>query len=98
MFNPFNFLEKVITWFTEGISTRTKMILVLVALLLIVTMGLVGYKINDYFENDPSSCMVCHVHDAANKAWATSVHNSVGCHQCHHTTKEAQILQLYKFV
>src|SRR5208283_4866174 len=97
MFNPFNLPGKVITWFTEGISARTRMILVIILFMFIVATGITGYMINDYFENNPTSCMMCHVHDAANKAWATSVHNSVGCHQCHLTTKKDQILQLYRF-
>ncbi len=97
MLNPFSLMEKVITWFTEGISPKTRMILVIIAFMFIVAIGLTGYEINEYFENDPSSCMMCHVHDAANKAWATSVHNRVGCHQCHLTTKKDQILQLYRF-
>ena len=97
MFNPFKLLEKVITWFTEGISARTKVILVMVAFMFIVGMGLVGYEINEYFENDPDACSMCHVHDAANKAWAHSVHHDVNCHQCHHSTKKDQIIQMYKF-
>ena len=97
MFNPLNLLEKFITWFSEGISPRTKKIMVLIAFMFIAAMGIVGYEINEYFENDPSSCMLCHVHDAANIAWSKSVHNTVGCHQCHHTTKKDQIYQMYKF-
>ncbi|HKN18206.1 MAG TPA: cytochrome c3 family protein, partial [Dissulfurispiraceae bacterium] len=97
MFNPFNLLEKLITWFSEGISARTKKILVLIAFLFIVAMGITGYEINDYFENNPNSCTMCHVHDAAQKAWAASVHKGVGCHQCHHANKKDQIYQMYKF-
>lgn len=97
MFNPFNLLEKIISWFTERVSARTKMILVTITLVFIAGMGFVGYKINDYFENDPAACMMCHVHDKANIAWSKSVHSGVNCHQCHHSTKKDQIIQMYKF-
>lgn len=98
MFNPFNVLRKVVDWFSEGISTKAKIILMVIALGFMLGVGFIGYKINDYFENDPKSCGVCHVHDSANEAWAKSKHASVGCHTCHHSTKIDQIKQLYSFV
>lgn len=97
MFNPFKLLEKAIVWFTVSISARTRAIIMVFTLLFIVGMGFTAYKINDYFENDPNACNMCHVHDAANKAWAKSVHHDVNCHQCHHSTKLEQMTQMYKF-
>ena len=97
MFNPFKLLEKAIVWFTVRISAGTKAIILSLVLVFIIGIGVVGYKINDYFENNPNACNMCHVHDAANKAWAKSVHHDVNCHQCHHSTKLDQITQMYKF-
>ena len=97
MFNPFKLFGRVMTWFNEGISARARIMLITFALLFFVGMGLVGYKINDYFEHDPDACMMCHVHDDANKAWAKSAHKTVNCHECHHSTKKEQVVQMYRF-
>ncbi|MFZ5997410.1 MAG: cytochrome c3 family protein [Nitrospirota bacterium] len=94
MFHP---IKRVVAWFTEGISTRAKIILALCGLMLFGAMGFTGYKINDYFENNPEACMMCHVHDDANKAWAQSAHRMVNCHECHHSTKKEQVVQMYRF-
>ena len=97
MFNPFSVPKKIFTWYSEGISPKAKAIIVSCILLFFAVVGFVGYKINDYFENDPNACIMCHVHDAANRAWAKSVHKTVGCHQCHYSTKKQQVIQMYKF-
>jgi nitrate reductase cytochrome c-type subunit len=98
MLNPFNLFRKVVTWFNEGISLKARIIIVAGVFLFFVGMGIVGYEINDYFENNPQACLTCHVHDAANQKWAVSIHKSVNCHQCHHSTKKDQIIQIYRFV
>ena len=97
MFNPFRLFGKVFTWFNEGISTKAKVILAVFGLLFFAGMGVAGYKINDYFEHDPNACMMCHVHDEANKAWAHSEHKTVNCHECHRATKKDQVEQMYRF-
>ena len=98
MFNPFSLFKKIGAWFSTGISSKLRIIII--AGLLIFSIGTLytAYKINDYFENDPNACSVCHVHDPANKAWGTSVHNGINCHECHHSTKIDQMRQLYAFV
>ncbi len=98
MFNPFSLFRRIITWFNEGISAKAKIILAIVALIFLVGSGFVAYEINDYFENDPNACTVCHVHDEANNKWHVSEHKTVNCHQCHHSTKKEQVEQMYKFV
>ena len=98
MFNPFNLFRGITTWLNVGISFKAKIILVSFVFLFIVGSGFVAYKINDYFENDPNACMVCHVHDQANQKWHVSEHKAVNCHQCHHSTKKDQLEQMYKFV
>ncbi|MDP2277263.1 MAG: hypothetical protein Q8K51_03475 [Nitrospirota bacterium] len=97
MFNPFKLLDKLIKWYSEKFSRRAKIITAIAVLFILIGMGFVGYKINDYFEHDPAACMFCHVHDDANKAWAKSKHNIVNCHECHHATKREQVFQLYRF-
>lgn len=98
MFNPFSYFRRIGAWFSTGISSKIRTIII--AVLLIFSLGVLytAYKINDYFEHNPKACSVCHVHDPANKAWGTSVHNGINCHECHHSTKIDQMRQLYNFV
>lgn len=98
MFNPFRFVDKIIKWYSEGISKKAKILLSLLVLFFLVGVGFAGYKINDYFEHDPDACKLCHVHDYAHERWAESKHNVVTCHECHHSTKKEQVVQLYRFV
>ena len=97
MFNPINLLNRIYNWFSEGISTKAKVIIALAGLFMIVGMGYTAYRINDYFEHDPNACMTCHVHDAQNQKWAHSEHKMVTCHECHHATKKEQMIQMYRF-
>lgn len=97
MFNPFSYVSKLIDWFSEGISTKAKVILMVLMLGFMLMLGFIGYKINDYFEHDPTACGLCHVHDEANKEWAKSVHAGLNCHECHHSTKKDQVVQMYRF-
>ena len=98
MFNPFSFFKRIGAWFSSGISRSARIIIISVLLIFSVGTLYTAYKINDYFENNPKACSVCHVHDTANKAWGTSVHNGINCHECHHSTKIDQMRQLYNFV
>jgi len=98
MFNPINLVGKLVTWVNEGLSTRAKIIIAVGMLMFIGLMGYVAYRINDYFENDPKACMTCHVHDDANNAWTVSEHKSINCHECHHSSKKDQMVQMYRFV
>ncbi|MBI5101195.1 MAG: cytochrome c3 family protein [Nitrospirae bacterium] len=98
MLNPLKMFEQLLTWFNEKVSVKAKIILAVMFLLFICLMGYVAYRINDYFENDPKACITCHVHDDANHAWAVSEHKSVNCHECHHSTKKEQMVQMYRFV
>ncbi|MEW5746988.1 MAG: cytochrome c3 family protein [Nitrospirota bacterium] len=98
MFNPLTVVDWLITWFTEKISRKARILLVVFFLLFVLAGGVAAYKVNDYFENDPDACIICHVHDSANQAWSVSEHKSVNCHDCHHSTKLDQVRQLYHFV
>jgi nitrate reductase cytochrome c-type subunit len=98
VFNPFQFFDKIFKWYSEGISKKAKILISLVVLFFLVGVGFAGYKINDYFENDPNACKLCHVHDYAHERWAESKHRVVTCHECHHSTKREQVVQLYRFV
>ena len=98
MFNPFKWFDRIIKWYSEGISKKAKIIIALFILFFMIGVGFAGYKINDYFEHDPDACQLCHVHDYAQERWAQSKHNVVTCHDCHHSTKKEQVVQLYRFV
>lgn len=98
MFNPFDLFRKITAWFSGGISLKAKVIIAVFTLAFFIAAGFIAYKINYYFENDPNACLVCHVHDEANKMWAKSEHKLINCHECHHSTKKDQVVQMYKFV
>ena len=55
MFNPFSIFRRIGTWFSTGISTKAKVIII--SFLLIFSLGTLytAYKVNDYFENNPNS-------------------------------------------
>lgn len=97
MFNPLKLFDRLISWYSEGLSRKARIIIFTGFFMFTIASGFAGYKINDYFENDPNACMMCHVHDDANNAWAKSVHRSVNCHECHHSTKKDQVVQMYRF-
>jgi len=98
MFNPLKLFDKLVTWYSEKISRKARIMISVFVLLFCVGVLFTAYKINDYFENNPNACSTCHVHPDANKAWAVSVHRSINCHECHHSTKQEQMVQMYKFV
>ncbi|HXX57386.1 MAG TPA: cytochrome c3 family protein [Thermodesulfovibrionales bacterium] len=98
MLNPLTLVDKIIVWFTEKLSKRTKVLISVFVLLFLVGAAYTGYRINDYFENDPAACRTCHVHDKAHAAWEKSEHNRVTCHDCHHATRKDQVMQIVKFV
>jgi nitrate reductase cytochrome c-type subunit len=98
MYNPLTFIRRIGAWFSTGLSNKAKIIII--SVLFIFSLGTLyaAYKVNDYFENNPNACSTCHVHDKANKAWVTSEHSGINCHECHHSTKIDQMRQLYQFV
>ncbi len=98
MFNPLNFIRRIGAWFSTGLSNKAKIIIISVLFMFSLGTLYAAYKVNDYFENNPNACSTCHVHDKANKAWVTSEHSGINCHECHHSTKIDQMRQLYSFV
>lgn len=96
--HPFKPLSRLAAWFSERLSRKTR--LLIMTFLLVISLGIAfaGYKINDYFENNPKACVLCHVHDNAQQAWQRSRHSVVNCHQCHHSSKKEQVEQMVKFV
>lgn len=96
--NPFRQLDRLFTWFSERLSRTTRFIILGILGVFLISSGVAAYLINDYFENDPDACRLCHVHDAAHVAWEKSEHGKVNCHDCHHSSKKEQVVQMYKFV
>lgn len=84
--------------FKISFSRKAKTTILLIILGALIFAGIAGYKTNEYFANNPKACMLCHVHDEAQKMWAKSKHASVNCHECHHTSKREQIEQVIKVV
>ena len=95
--NPVTLFNKFLAWFADRLSYKAKIIIAVGALVFVTGMGFAAYKINDYFENDPNACFACHVHDEANKQWARSEHAGINCHECHHSSKKDQVIQMYRF-
>jgi nitrate reductase cytochrome c-type subunit len=98
MFNPFSYFRRIGAWFSTGISTKVRIIIISGLLVFSIGTLYAAYRVNHYFEHDPNACSICHVHDTANKAWVTSEHAGINCHECHHSTKVDQMRQLYAFV
>jgi nitrate reductase cytochrome c-type subunit len=95
--NPVTLFNRFLAWFADKLSYKAKVIIAVAALLFVVAMGAVAYKINDYFEHNPNACFACHVHDEANKQWARSEHAGINCHACHEASKKDQVVQMYRF-
>ncbi|MGD0886983.1 MAG: hypothetical protein ABSA46_19245 [Thermodesulfovibrionales bacterium] len=98
MFDPLTLIDRIITWFTEKLPRKARILISVFVLLIVVGTGYTGFRINEYFEHDPDACRMCHVHDAAHAAWQKSEHNQVTCHDCHHATRQDQVMQIVKFV
>ncbi|WP_333654153.1 hypothetical protein [Dissulfurispira sp.] len=49
MFNPFRLFDRVVKWYSEGISRKARIIIALVTLFFLIGVGFTGYRINDYF-------------------------------------------------
>lgn len=97
MFSPKLLIKRIGDWFNTGISSRARIIIIIILILFSIASLVAAYLINDYFENDPKACGACHVHDEANVAWSKSVHHGVNCHECHHSTKLDQMKQVFAF-
>lgn len=52
----------------------------------LIAGGFMGHQVNHVVVHDAAFCLSCHVHDYAQDAWVTSIHNSSNstCHDCHH--------------
>jgi len=70
VFNPFRLFGRVSKWYSESISRRARIIIVLVTLSLLIGVGFTGYKIDNYLKTDPDACLLCHVHNYAQERWA----------------------------
>lgn len=97
MFNPFRWFDKLIKWFSEGISIKAKILISLFFLFFLIGIGFAGYKIETYFKEDPEACRLCHVHPGVHDLWAQSVHAGVVCAECHHASRKERAEKLYKF-
>jgi cytochrome c nitrite reductase small subunit len=97
MFNPFSIIKKITVWFRDKLSPKGKIIAALSLLFVFIGIGFMGYKVNEYGETNPNACLMCHVHDNAQVAWAASAHKNINCHECHHASKSQQLTQMFRF-
>lgn len=54
--------------------------------MLILLMGVASLHVYDYTEHDPTFCVNCHIMKQAFKAWESSIHKGVECHDCHYAS------------
>ncbi|MBF0328497.1 MAG: cytochrome c3 family protein [Nitrospirae bacterium] len=95
--NPLTLLIKILRWYAEEISPKARILYAIGTITVLGVMAIVGYKVNEFGEQNPKACLMCHVHDAAQEAWSKSKHAKVNCHDCHHASKAQQITQMIKF-
>lgn len=80
----------------SGILKNRIFLLIFAFLLLLGGFG--GYRVYDYFENNPEFCKSCHIMETAFALWEKSVHARINCHDCHHLPPSEGLKLLYSFV
>ncbi|MBT9171465.1 MAG: hypothetical protein DDT18_01841 [Actinobacteria bacterium] len=76
----------MIKWYSEKFSLKAKIITALFVLFFLAGVGFAGYKINDYAENNPDACKLCHAHKDCHKphGWrVTEAQARKDCVKCH---------------
>lgn len=79
-------------------STKVKIILAVLVLVIFGVGGLLAWKFWDYKENNPKFCVTCHLMTPAYTAWEKSEHAGINCHECHHLSLIDQNRLLISFV
>lgn len=64
-----------------------------------VAVGAIGFvKFNEYKENNPKFCVVCHLMNPAYQAYIKSSHAGISCHACHYLSLAGQQKLMYDVV
>jgi len=66
--------------------TKYKIGVTLLGILLVSTFIAGSLFVYDYTEHEPKFCTNCHLMQPAFKAWKSSIHKQVECHDCHYAT------------
>ncbi|HAP66504.1 MAG TPA: hypothetical protein DCQ99_01535 [Nitrospinae bacterium] len=77
---------------------KSRVLVLILALLLLIGGGIVSYRVYDYLENDPIFCKSCHIMETAFASWEKSVHVGVNCHDCHHISPQEGAHLFYSFI
>ena len=77
---------------------KSRVLVLILVLLLLIGGGIVSYRVYDYLENNPTFCKSCHIMETAFASWEKSVHAMVNCHDCHHLPPREGIKLFYSFV
>src|SRR3989338_11715118 len=77
---------------------KSRVLVLILVLLLLIGDGIVSYRVYDYLENNPTFCKSCHIMETAFASWEKSVHAMVNCHDCHHLPPREGIKLFYGFV
>jgi len=90
--------KKYTEWLREGLTLKGKIVIAVLLLVIIVGGGVVAFKFYDFTQNNPKFCISCHLMKPAYDAWASSEHDNINCHECHHLTIPEQNRLLISFV
>lgn len=94
----YNFISKIIDKLERGLSTRDKVIIVSLMLVISVLGIVLAIRYYQYIQKNPEFCNSCHLMEDAYKAWKLSGHRNMVCQDCHRLGLVEQNRLLVKFV
>ncbi len=91
-------VSRIVARLKEPMTLQAKLLIVGSVLAVVLVSSFAAYKTYDFTQNNPKFCAYCHLMDQAYASWATSEHNMVNCHDCHHLAVPELTQLLVSFV